>query len=119
MKNLAVTAALYLALTGTATGQTLTSGTWGGTITPPGGNTMDVQYEVSNEGGQLSITLVFEMGSFPFTNIELANGVLGFTWNPEIELVCELEQSDDGGFDGQCLDAGGSRGFLTMTPPEG
>lgn len=119
MRPLALAAALCFALSAPVTGQTLPSGTWGGTISPPDDTALNVEYEVSNEGGQLSITLVLEGESFPFENVQLRNRVLTFTWNAGNELSCRLVQNAKGGLDGRCVDSSGSSGMLTMTPPKG
>jgi hypothetical protein len=105
-----------------AAGQALPSGTWGGTIEPPGAQPMPVEYEVSSDGGEMSITLVWEMGSFDFENIKLDGSSLTFTWflgmgGDGVDLTCDLQRQDDGGFEGECVDDTGEAGVLTMTPP--
>jgi hypothetical protein len=100
-----------------AAAQTLHTGTWTGTIAPPDGGVVDVEYEVSVTNDEIGITLVFEMGTFEFASIEFDGSVLSFTWSPGVNLTCELELQDDGSFEGECVDEGGESGFLTMNPP--
>lgn len=122
-----ITAAVALALTlavGPARGQELATGTWTGTVTPPGETALEVQYEVSyDEEGALAITLLPPAGvgappSIPFNDIALEDEALTFGWSAgDTALDCELLLLEDGSFEGECVDEDGVPGFLTMVPP--
>lgn len=107
-----------------ALAQELPTGIWSGTISPPDQAGMDVDYEVSyDDEGALHIDLIPPPGlgapdSIPFDGIELVDGVLTFGWSAGTDLLCELIQQEDGSFEGECVDLGGSPGILVMIPPD-
>lgn len=119
------TAALALLLGALpAFGQELPAGTWSGTISPPDQPGFDVQYEVSyDEAGALQIDLIPPPGlgapdTIPFEGIELSDGVLTFGWSAGTDLICELVRQEDGSFEGECVDMGGTPGIVVMVPPD-
>lgn len=114
-----VAAALLLAAAApvSLSAQTLQDGLWTGSVSPPGGEGFPVEYEVSNEGGHLSITLVSEMGTFEFENVAYDGKVLTFNWYPGTPVDCELEEIEGGAFEGPCTDEDGDPGILYMEPP--
>ncbi len=106
-------------------GQGLTAGTWSGTIAPPDDPVFDVEYEVSyDEEGALQMAVLPPPASgapprIPFQDVVLEDGTLTFSWNAGVTLNCELLLQEDGSFEGECVDASGVPGILTMVPPEG
>lgn len=104
--------------------QELATGTWTGTIAPPGETALDVQYEVSyDEEGALAITLLPPAGvgappSIPFSDVALEDEALTFAWSAgSTALDCELLLLEAGSFEGECVDEDGVPGYLTMVPP--
>lgn len=98
--------------------QTVATGTWTGTVTPPDGQITDVQYTVATVGDTLQISLNIPNGpSFPFSNIRLDKGNLLFSWSPDVTIDCSLAQQKDGSFQGDCTDKRGVTGQLAMVPP--
>ncbi|MDH3733227.1 MAG: hypothetical protein OEU54_06810 [Gemmatimonadota bacterium] len=107
-----------------ALGQDLPTGVWSGTVSPPDQAGFDVSYEVSyDDEGALKIDLIPPAGlgapaSIPFESLEFEDGSLTFSWFGGTALTCELTQQEDGSFEGECVDTGGTPGILVMVPPE-
>jgi len=98
---------------------TLKEGTWGGTMTPPGGGTVEITYLVKTVDGELTITLESQMyGAVPATDIRLEPDTLYFSWTPEPRVDCTLRLQEDGSYEGECKDRSGDTGYLTMVPPQ-
>jgi hypothetical protein len=98
--------------------QTLTEGTWGGSITQPDGAVDSVSFEVAYPGGELAITMD-EGVDVPFQDVHFEGGSLRVSWaSGEIVISCSLEPQADGSYDGDCLSPdGGVVVRMTMTPP--
>lgn len=50
--------------------------------------------------------------------MKVEDGDLHFNWNPGVDLICVLEDQQDGSYTGECVDPSGEAGVLTMVPPE-
>lgn len=97
----------------------LKEGSWSGTVSPPGSGALPVTYTVEYKDGELHITLESQMGEFSFRDINLGDDNLTFSWTAgSTNLNCDLKADGSGGYEGDCLDANGMSGQLTMTPPE-
>lgn len=108
-----------LSIPHTAHGQALQTGTWTGEIIPPEGFVNAVTYDVIATNDSLAITLnVPNMGTIPFEDIALNADTLTFSWELGVALQCSLTLQDDGSFDGECGDAQGITGIVTMVPPK-
>ncbi len=95
----------------------LTPGTWTGTMSPPGSQSLSVSYEVGETDGALSIVITGMGQSFSFNDISLKGDELTFWWDPEdMRIDCALVRKEEGSFEGICTDAVGE-GTLTMVPP--
>ncbi len=117
---IALILATGLAAVPVAASQELQSGTWTGTATPPDGNTIDLAYTVASGDEGLSITIqVPEVGmSIETYEVKLEGDKLSFGFAVEVDVLrCELVRQDDGSFAGECVDDGGSPGYLVMNPP--
>jgi hypothetical protein len=116
---------VLLLLAAPLSAQEMAAGIWSGTVSPPDDAPFDVTYEVSyGEEGELQITLFPPQGlgappEIPFNEVELEEGVLTFSWFAGVDLTCELVRQEDGVFEGECIDAGGTPGILVMVPPDG
>lgn len=105
--------------------QEMTSGIWGGTLTGPGGEMIDVTLDVSGEGDDLAITLMWPADAPPeaedmvLEEIDLSEDALTFVLPiPTVRVVCELAGADDeGAYEGECVGDDGNSGHLRMTPP--
>lgn len=101
--------------------QALAQGTWTGTMAPPGGEAIPVNFEVSESGGALSIAMMAVQveGEMPFRDIQLTGQTLTFWWEVGVRVDCSLTRTQAGGFEGTCSDGTGDRGegTLTMVPP--
>ena len=98
----------------------LTPGTWTGTMSPPGNQSVGVSYEVAETDGALSIVMsASEVGmSFPLNDVSLDGDTLTFWWAPGDRVECTLLQQENGSFEGTCTDGGANgEGTLTMRPP--
>ena len=59
------------------------------------------------------------MGPISLRNIVVGEENITFSWTAgNTDLDCDLKKQDDGSYTGECVDAGGSPGQLTMIPPE-
>ena len=113
-----------LLLAAPASAQQLAAGLWTGTVDPPDGMALDVEYDVAyDEEGTLQITLYPPDGvgappEIVFQDVALEEGSLTFWWFAGTNLTCELLQLEDGSFEGDCVDEDGVSGTLVMVPPE-
>jgi hypothetical protein len=110
--------ALTVTLAAPAAAQTLTPGTWTGTIAPPGSEPVDVTYDVVLEGDSLTIAINAPPGARPFHDIQVSDGELKFWFEPGTAVDCVLARQDDGSYAGDCVAEDGSAGQLTMVPPK-
>ena len=100
-----------------ADAQDLVSGTWTGTIEPPDGMVVDVEYEVDGDTPAITMSAMGE--SIMLDDIEVTDEAIHFTFNIGVYVVCELPLRDDGGYEGECVGDDGDSGWLTMVPPDG
>jgi hypothetical protein len=104
-----------------ASAQQLAHGTWTGTMTPPGGDVIDVMYEVDEAGGAISVvmTSMDVEGEMEFHDVQFEEGQLTFWWDPGVRVECTLAATDAGTFQGKCTDGTGpsGEGTLVMVPP--
>lgn len=117
----AVTTLLALAPSVPLQAQELTSGTWTGTMSPPGGEAIPVTFEVSGAGAALSVVMSAPMieGTMAFNDVRLEGPALTFWWEPGIRVDCRLMRTQAGGYEGSCSDGSGrGEGGMTMVPPE-
>lgn len=120
MTRIAVVALVLVAVVSmpvTGSAQDLQDGVWTGTVSPPGGEDVDVTYEVSHEGSELAVKMVTPMGNFPFAEVRFEEGVLLFSWSPGPVLECRLDPDDDGSYYGDCVEEDDEPGQLLMVPP--
>ena len=106
-----------------AAGQTLQTGTWTGTVTPPGGQPMDLPFLLSQVGDSVGIRVSTPDGGFlDAQRVRVVNGKLTFHWNPEpdtnLDIFCELSRRPDASWTGPCTGSDGTTGSVTLTPPK-
>jgi hypothetical protein len=130
MYRLLLSAALSLSAcasvpTDSSPASALPEGTWTGTVTPMNhpDRPTPITYEVSTEGGALSVVLRGLDGQgLPVRAALLSGDTLRFQFNePEgnLPLDCALVRLPTGTFDGRCADADGRWARFTMVPPAG
>ncbi len=104
-----------------AAAQQLVPGTWTGTMTPPGGDAIDVTFEVGQANGMPSVVMRAEdiEGDMEFKDVEVEEGQMTFWWEPGVRVDCTLFANESGGFVGKCTDGTGpnGEGTLVMLPP--
>jgi hypothetical protein len=96
----------------------LVSGAWTGTLTPPGGTEVPVEYTVVTSTDSASITISAMDNRLPASSVRFENGTLRFSFNPGEPVNCTLTPQTGGGFSGSCVDSSGGTGKLVMTPPK-
>lgn len=111
--------ALALAMTAPATAQDIQTGTWTGSITPPGVPTQETTYEVTASDDMVAITIATPIGDLPFNDLEVGADRLTFSFEPGTPVDCVLMLRDDGSYSGECVDSDGDPGVLVMVPPGG
>ena len=100
-----------------------------GTMTPPGGEAMEVSYAFKRgeEGRQGWIVAEGEDGEkikVEMKDLSMDGDYLTYNWSPEGEaslvISCSLEKQADGGFAGDCEDnqEDGRTGQMTIEPME-
>jgi hypothetical protein len=94
----------------------LPAGTWTGTVTPPGGQVFNVQYEVASTADSAAIVILGNGNRYPASSVRFESGSLRFSWQPGPTLECVLAPQPDGGFAGECGTP--NPGRLVMIPPK-
>jgi hypothetical protein len=115
----------------------ITYGSWGGTITPTGAETVDISYVIKQQGERQSGWAVFgntghillpsaaaEGGErqVEMTDIEWDGTTLEYSWTDlqGTRLRCSLAKQTDTLLSGDCLDPdGGTIAQMTLSPPAG
>ena len=111
---------LGLAVPAVCSAQSLKSGTWTGTVTPPGEDeAMPVTFDVTVHGDSLGIVIhAGEHGDFTVENGKHADGKITFAFSPGPRVTCTLSRTEAGTFTGPCIEEDGSLAKLTMVPPK-
>jgi hypothetical protein len=121
-RYLGVAAMIALAAAAPSSAQELTAGTWTGTMSPPGGEPIPVEFQVSGAGAALTVVMTAAMvqDGIPFNDIRVEGPALTFWWEPGVRVDCTLTRDAAGGYAGSCSDGSGSAsGGMTMVPPPG
>ena len=107
-----------------ASAQEMAPGTWTGTLTAPGGMAIDVTFEVSGMGEDLAILFIWPEDAPPeaedmnLEEVALSDEGLTFVLPvPGVHVVCNLEGSEDGSYEGACDGDDGQSGHLRIVPP--
>ena len=101
--------------------QSLKSGTWTGTVVPPGETqSIPLTFDVTVKGDSLAIVIhVGDHGDFPTEKGRYADGTITFTFNPpDVVVTCTLARNAEGAFAGPCVGSDGSDASMTMVPPK-
>ena len=110
---------LGLAVPAVCSAQSLKSGSWTGTVSPPDGETVAVTLDVTVKGDSLGIVIhAGEHGDFTAENGKHAEGTITFAFQPGIRVTCTLPRNEEGVFAGNCLGEDGSVAQMTMVPPK-
>jgi hypothetical protein len=115
----------------------ITYGSWSGTFTPTGAETIDISYLVKREAarqsgwaafgntGQILLPASGDAGGdqkVEMTGMEWDGTALHYSWtDPQgTQLSCELAKKTDTLLSGDCVDSsGGTMAQMTMSPPAG
>ena len=98
--------------------QSLTSGTWTGSATPPGETPLPLTFEVNTTSDSISILIKTpDRGDYPVSEAKLAGEVLTFKFMPAMGATCSLKHQADGSYSGECVSEGGMTLTMVMTPP--
>jgi hypothetical protein len=109
---------------GVCAAQSLKSGTWTGTVSPPDGGEEAVTFDVTVNGDSLDIVIHAGMhGDFTVQEGRYAEGKISFKFMPGPEVSCTLTRNEEGVFAGSCFEDNGSEGKMTeakmtMVPPK-
>ena len=118
IKRLAVSIGLLMVCHSVLAAQSLTSGTWTGSVTGPGGDPLAVTFEISAAGDSIAILIKTpDRGDYPVTNARIAGDALTFTFQPGPTVNCRLIHQGDGSYLGECADEGDVRATMVMKPP--
>jgi len=81
-------------------------GIWDGSITQPDGAVETVVFALSEEGGELQLTMSESEGHLRFSDVRVEdNGDLAFSWRTGgATLECVLEPQEGTGYAGRCGD---------------
>ena len=102
----------------TLSAQSLTTGSWTGSATGPGGNPLALTFEVSTAGDSIAILIKTpDRGDYPVTNAKLAGETLTFTFQPGPTVDCKLIRQADGSYLGECAGEDAMRATMVMKPP--
>ena len=110
---------LTLALPGSLAAQKMTPGTWTGTIAPPDGQALEATFDLRQSGDTTKLTLKADGRVIEATDVKVEATRLLFSFSPGGDSVrCTLLRRDDKSYSGDCLDAQGGKGVITMKPPK-
>ena len=101
----------------TVQAQTLQEGTWEGTTVLPDGSSVQTDFDVTVENGELAITYHSVQGPLPLTDISLEGETLSYTFSAGVLVRCVVQRQEDGSYTGECKTGNGETGRHTMTPP--
>lgn len=102
----------------TAPATRLEVGEWSGTVTDPGGQTVDVLYDVAYAGDTLKIKIkAAEHGTFDTWETRHEAGKISFKFRPGPEVVCVLEKKELI-YSGACTADDGSVATMQLAPPK-
>ena len=111
--------ALILAMPASLAAQKLTPGTWTGTMSPPGNQTMDMAFDVRVSGDTTKITMKGGGLEMEVTGVKVEASRLLFTFTPgDATVQCTLLLRDDKSYSGDCVDLQGAKGVIVMKPPK-
>jgi hypothetical protein len=116
IKRLALQFGFLFLLNSAVSAQALPTGTWTGSVTPPGDAPLALTFDVS-AGDTISILIHFDQGDFPASDAKLAGDTLTFRFQPGPIVRCNLVRKGDGSFSGECSDEDGISAILLMVPP--
>jgi len=109
---------LALALPASLAAQKMTPGTWTGTVTPPDGQAIEATFDFRQSGDTTKLTLNAGGRAIEASDIKVEATRLLFSFSPGGASVrCTLVRRDDKSYSGDCLDAQGGKGVITMKPP--
>ena len=97
--------------------QTLQEGTWEGTTVLPDGSSVETNFDVTIENGELAITYHSVQGPLPLNAISLDGDTLSYTFSAGVLVRCAVQRQEDGSYTGECTTGNGETGRHTMTPP--
>ena len=118
IKRLVLTLGIMVLCHSTLAAQSLSSGIWTGTATPPGEEPLPLTYDVGVSGDSISILIrTSDRGDYPASDTRLAGDTLTFKFMPALGAECSLVKQGDGSFVGDCLSEGGMSMTLVMKPP--
>lgn len=101
----------------------LAEGMWTGTVYPPEGELIELEYEVSYGEEGLAIVLhpPAETGVGSVTADDPVYEALTLTFTLVVgdTIMCTLFEEEDGHLEGDCVDSSGEPALMTMFPPAG
>ena len=101
----------------TVQAQMLQEGTWEDTTVLPSGSSVQTDFDVTVENGELASTYHSVQGPLPLTDISLEGDTLSYTFSAGVLVRCVVERQDDGSYTGECKTGNGETGRHTMKPP--
>lgn len=118
IKGLVLSFGIMVLCHSTLAAQSLSSGTWTGSATPPGEEPLALTYDVGVSGDSISILIrTPDRGDYPASDTRLSGDTLTFKFMPALAAECSLVKQGDGSFVGECLSEGGMSITLVMKPP--
>lgn len=98
--------------------QSLTPGSWTGTMALASGPQVVMIYRVTATGDSVTLTMQAVNGpEIPASIMELEKDRLIFTWGAEPLTTCRLQRRKDGSYAGKCTNPDGPVGDIAMIPP--
>ena len=96
-----------------------------GTMTPPGGEVMEIGYKLMKGEDGMKGWIVGEAEGekyeIPMKDIEMTSDYVSYSWSPpdnaSMVISCNLKKQDDGGYAGDCTD-GEDTGQMSIAPME-
>ena len=111
--------ALSAAAAAQSTPAKLPTGTWTGSVTPPGQEQVAVSFDVAAQNDTFSITInAGGHGTFKADGIKVEPGRLVFSFTPGPVVVCVLTQKEDASYAGDCTEDDGSAAQIVLVPPK-
>lgn len=92
-------------------------GAWAGFAYSPGGEIVDLTYNVTAVADSFVMTVEMPQGPLPTEQFRIRDGEMSFVMNPTFRMECRLLREESGLYKGGCIDGERRVGPMVVAPP--